>query len=166
MKRFLLVLNTVLFINNIATGQYKIDRLSYDYSTYSYQAGDRYSPALAGIASSILPGLGQAVTGEPGRGAAFFGGVVGSIGVVMLVSVLTFDYDNQNPVWGIVGYSGVLGIYIWNIADAVRVAKVNNLAFRDKNRILCDLQIKPYLNTSYYTQDRSVSAGLSIKFRF
>ena len=55
-------------------GQYKQNKLNYNHKQYSFQKGDRYNPTIAGVASFLIPGLGQAVSGEVGRGVAFFGG--------------------------------------------------------------------------------------------
>jgi len=46
----------------------------YDYKNYTYQKGDRYDPGTAGVCSFLIPGLGQAVSGEIGRGILFFTG--------------------------------------------------------------------------------------------
>ena len=60
----------------------------------------------------------------------------------------------------------MLTVDIWSIVDAVRVAKVNNLAFRDKNKTSYNFQIQPYFNTTYYSQTGSIPTGVTLKVRF
>ena len=56
--------------------QYKKNKTRYDHKAYVYKSGDRYIPVLAGFCSLPVPGLGQAISGEPIRGLAFLGGSV------------------------------------------------------------------------------------------
>jgi hypothetical protein len=52
--------------------QYRINKLNYNAHDYMHQPGDRYDPTLAGVASFLVPGMGQVVAGETGRGILFF----------------------------------------------------------------------------------------------
>lgn len=62
-----------------------------------------------GIASAVIPGLGQAINGEWGKAAGFFfGGIAASV-----VAATTA------PLIGLAG----LGLGIWSIVDAVKSAK-------------------------------------------
>ena len=49
----------------------------YNPKMYVKSMTDPYSPGLAGVCSFLVPGLGQVVSGETGRGIAFFAGDVG-----------------------------------------------------------------------------------------
>ena len=46
----------------------------YDAKTYVHDAADAVNPVWAGIASFFIPGLGQCISGEWGRGLGFFFG--------------------------------------------------------------------------------------------
>lgn len=64
-----------------------------------------------GIASACIPGLGQAINGEWGKGLAFFGG---SIGAKILGGIF------RSPAMTMIGG---LGVRIWSVVDAVKNAK-------------------------------------------
>jgi hypothetical protein len=60
----------------------------------------------------------------------------------------------------------LLSFQIWTIVDAVRVAKVNNLAFRDKYKSSRLIKIQPYIGSiNYYSSTKPVT-GLSFKYSF
>ncbi len=113
----------------------------YNYEDYVWQQGDRYNPTTAGVFSFLIPGVGQMTSDEVGRGFAF---LVPSVvaDVVFLVSEKKINeeysismrekYASRVVISGI----AVIGLTIWSTVDAVRVAKVNNMYFRDK---LCNL---------------------------
>jgi hypothetical protein len=65
-----------------------------------------------------------------------------------------------------IGTLGLMALEAWSIVDAVHVAKVNNLAFRDKYKISLNLQIRPCINTTLHTKIGSVPAGVNLKIRF
>lgn len=167
MKRCFLILISLLFIGSFANAQYRINKTKYDYRTYSHQAGDRYSPIVAGVTSYILPGLGQMLSGEGGRGAAFLGGDF-TCTAVFIAGVIIAGKDNINTGVTIasLGLLGWTAIDIWAIVDAVRVAKVNNLSFRDKNKTSINLQINPYIDHYNYNITGKLQPGISLKFTF
>ena len=63
----------------------------YDPRNYVEAAGDPYIPALSGIASFFLPGLGQCIDGEWGRGLGIVATNVG-FGVLEFVEACTLFY--------------------------------------------------------------------------
>ena len=79
MKRFLLIL-TVLFIGYSASAQtpegiqpgmkYKDLKEYYDYKDYVKMPDQYRSPAGAGVASYLIPGLGEMICGSGWRGTA------------------------------------------------------------------------------------------------
>ncbi len=172
MKKCLSLLICLVIFSSLTNAQYSINKTQYDYRTYSYQLGDPYNPSVAGITSFLIPGLGQMLSGEGGRGAAFLGGYLGCM-VVYIIGYSSAINDIDNGGTGssgfgtmIVGSLGALGINIWSIVDAVRVAKVNNLAFRDQNKSSFNLQLNPYIDTRYVrTQGRPIT-GISLKYSF
>lgn len=158
----------------------------YHPSPYRSQRNDPYIPALAGIASYFIPGLGQIYSGETGRGFAFMGGAFGSYMVAsagIMISALNapnlhetqFDsyYTNGNRFWQITGaglatagITAALGIHIWNIVDAVQVAKVNNMYFQDKRKNQLSLQVKPFIGTNSNLPQNNKHAGLTFSLTF
>jgi hypothetical protein len=75
MKTFAVSFLLVIMGSGIANAQCKIHKTKYNYKTWTNQEGDPYNPTTCGILS-IIPGVGQMVADEFGRGAAFFGGCV------------------------------------------------------------------------------------------
>jgi hypothetical protein len=125
-----------------ACAQYRMNKEKYDFHHYSYQKTDQYRPLISGFASFVIPGLGQTFAGEPLRGLAFFGGftactLVASVGLLMSVQIIGSGISGETPPRGgpalfVAGAIGMYTVDIWSVIDAVRVAKVNNLAIRDK----------------------------------
>lgn len=163
----------MLLISEGAGAQYRINKTKYDYRSYSSQSGDPYNPTLAGLTSFLIPGLGQMISGETGRGAAFLGGFAG--GAIMIIAGVNLSntYTENEPgnegsivlVAGLVtvGLISMIGVDIWAVTDAIRVAKVNNLAFRDKNKTGYTLQVNPYIG-SFRTEN--IPVGISLRVRF
>ncbi|MGZ5242556.1 MAG: hypothetical protein ACXWDO_07625 [Bacteroidia bacterium] len=151
-----------------ALGQYSDDKKLYDHKSYKYLTSDKYHPAMAGVASYVLPGLGQIYCNETSRGFRFMSGFGGAILVGMTGGVMQIYNDlngQKNYTGGIILVTGSLtaaGIQIWSTVDAVRVAKVNNLSLRDKSTH--SLIILP----SYLTvaNEKDHYAGLAIRIEF
>lgn len=155
--------------------QYRENIKNFNYKDYSYEPGDRFNPTLAGAASFLVPGLGQIIVGETGRGLAFMGGsIVSTIifakGLIQFEeSSITYSYTNSKPDFGYrgrdliwIGLIGSLGITFWSMGDAVRVAKVNNLASREINKkVSFSLQpiVLPQTNTKLF------AGGLQLNIR-
>jgi len=169
MKKFILIIIGVFLISTCAFSQYNVNKTKYDYRTYFHQVGDPYNPTVAGITSYLIPGLGQILSGETGRGLAFLGGYV-VCSTIYLAGTLSLYFKNGPTESGLGLIAGgalvLLSFQIWTIVDAIRVAKVNNLAFRDKNKSSCLIKIQPYFSSiNYYSSTKPVT-GLSFKFSF
>ena len=163
-----IIIAAILLFTTTLEAQYRENKKKFDYKTYSYQAGDRYNPTLAGAASFLVPGLGQIIVGETGRGLGFMGGYFLSYGLILgAASNISQDVYNSseltnNQTQAIVGLVGLLGTWIWSMGDAVRVAKVNNLAEREMNKkVSFSLQpiVLPQTNT------RHLTGGLQLNIR-
>jgi hypothetical protein len=167
MKKCFIVIFGIMFIVSFANGQYKINKTKYDYHSYKYQPDDPYYPLVAGVASVFLPGLGQMVTKEVGRGVAFMGGllVLGFVDQLIMYGEIELSDAGEYLIGGPV-ILGTVGVYLWSIGDAVRVAKVNNLSFRDKNNTSFNFQVQPYINTTYIKQNESFPVGLTLRIKF
>jgi hypothetical protein len=131
--KILLVL--LLFASSVSRiqAQYSTYKNNYNVKEYRHENTDRYSPAGAAF-FAIVPGLGHCYVGEPLRGFSFVGMMAGSSVVTMVGVMLAFTGGDQTPAGFLVfgGAAGIVGSYIWSIADVSRVAKIKNMAFRDK----------------------------------
>lgn len=169
MKKILLFLTGILLINFSVDAQYKINKTKYNFKEYKYQVGDRHNPSVLGYTSFIIPGLGQMISGEGWRGSAFLGGAVGC-GILTAVGVTyseKYSGEEENGTVGsglvIFGLVGMIAVDIWATVDAIRVAKVNNMAWRDENKIGYNFRISPYVGPMY---SKNIPVGLSLKVRF
>lgn len=166
MKTVIVMLIITFLINNLVSAQYRVNKKLYDYENYSHQPGDPYSPVAAGLVSTLIPGSGQMLSGEFGRGAAFLGGFIGCFGTMFTGFVYL---DDDTPAFLIVESASLTGmIFIWffSIIDAVHVAKVNNLAYRDKKDISYNFKVQPCLNILNVPLDASIPLGITLKVRF
>jgi len=171
MKKIILLSVTFILLSNLAFSQYKINKTKYDYHTYTYQIGDPYNPSVAGVASFLLPGLGQMLSGEGDRGVAFLLGDIGFAVICVVGYENALNYiETKSGATGIgamvIGLMGTIVIDIWSIVDAVHVAKVNNLAFRDKNKSSLNFKIQPYFGNMASTRSSNIPMGLSLKMTF
>jgi hypothetical protein len=142
MKRLVILITGLMIINLVAFSQYRKYNMYYDFKDYVYQPGDPYNPETAGVASLFIPGLGQMICGETGRGVGFLAGCIGSFsiavgGLFLNLSVTEPDPDFESKLsmsyyLMYIGLAGSAAIWICSIVDAIRVAKVNNMAFRDR----------------------------------
>lgn len=166
MKKFMITLLLVVLGFGIVSAQYKINKTKYNYNTWSYEEGDPYNPTTCGILS-IIPGVGQMAAHELGRGAAFFGGAVGCFLSSAIGFAVAWGSDESLGVGLMtVSFAGVVAIDIWSIVDATRVAKVNNLAWRDNKSIGFNLQMEPYISPIQTYGSTKTQIGLSLKVNF
>lgn len=166
MKKLYLIIVAVLILCSAANAQYKIIKSKYDYHTYRYKEGDPYKPGIAGFASLLVPGLGQMSSGAGGRGAAFLGGFVGCLTIYAIGSSHYYEDEegtHGGPVPLYIGIFGAITLDIISVIDAVRVAKVTNLYFRDKYMSGYALKLSPYLGT---VSSGKMPIGLSLKLQF
>ena len=147
---------------------------------YLRDVNDAYSPGVAGIASFFIPGLGQGVDGEWGRGIGIFAAneVLNVLVLGSIAAVSSDYYENADELGGDGGAAvllvgAVLGkvvLYVWNICDAVRVAKIKNMYYQDlrSQSAGLDIKIEPFLASAPtgITGGNQLSAGLSLKFNF
>lgn len=157
-------------------------RKLYKASDYVRMPGDRYSPLAGGLCSFFIPGLGQAVNGNVGRGLAFFGGYAACLVVVAGGSniVNSAYYSSSGKVeeedsfitGSIVMLAGVVamvGVDIWAIIDGVQHAKIKNMYLRDVTRLSSvDIKLNPYIASTAtpFGYGASPAFGLSLKVTF
>ena len=121
--------------------KYKELKHIYHYQDWYSGLGDKHNPALMGVCSWLIPGLGQMISGEVGRGFGWLGGAVGcsvlmGIGAGVNAGAYYYDgydyyYDEGTAIAGSVlllaGSLALLTVDICAIVDACRVAKVRNM---------------------------------------
>ena len=139
----------------------------YDSSYYVSRAGDPYVPVLSGLASWFIPGLGQFLDDEPGRGLGIIGANIGLVVLETVESSLIFYsaaeassyYMKYGHSYGSDGLAAAslgaliltgafhVGFNIWNIVDAVKVAEVKNMYYQDTRgrRASWDMHLQPNL---------------------
>ena len=162
---------------------YRYCRNRYDTAGYIRSGMDPYVPLYAGTLSYLCPGLGHLYDGEVLRGTAFFFGTLTCLSVGgTLLSVrnteqrydpqyeefyeVSLGVDRSSATMGSFFILGGIAIWIWNICDAVKVAKVKDLYFRDLmgRRSAVDARIQPELGFAPVTG--RPTAGLSLRLSF
>lgn len=133
----------------------------YDYR--DWRGGfEKYSPTWCGVASFFIPGLGQICAGEAGRGLGqwFVSALVNTCGLYALESGYVGSY--------LLCCCTSLGLGIWSIVDATRVAKVKNMYVTDlysKQSVSVDLY--PSLTPMQYSgSNLKVAPGMTLAVSF
>ena len=158
---------------NIAVPSYKQLKMNYNPHMYMPQLGDPYNPAVSGLCSWLIPGLGQMISGETGRGLGFLGGYFGCYLVVGIGSAaVTTSYDNSSVATGgllmLVGVVGMITVDIWSIVDAVHVAKVKDMYvgdMRSKTSSL-KLELSPYVDQISMHNEIVRPVGMTMRVKF
>lgn len=99
--------------DGIRTGmKYKELKHIYHYGDWYSGLGDKHNPALMEVYSWLIPGLGQMISGEFGRGFGWFGGTVGcsvfmGVGAGVAAGAEYYDgydwyYDEEQAITGTV----------------------------------------------------------------
>ncbi len=160
--------------------RYKEYKKLYVPKSYTRMPGDVYLPGVSGVCSWLIPGLGQMICGEVGRGFGYLGGTVGcgiimGIGSSLFVSGLDWvendNYEVKNEhnagvILMLAGSAALLAVDICAIVDAVRVAKVKNMYERDvRNMASLSIKLEPYF-ASTVGMNNNIAAGASLKIRF
>ncbi len=125
-----------------------------------------HNPALCGICSYFIPGLGQVIAGEINRGLAFFGGAMGCI---MLMGVGFGMGNDEGNLLSVLGTMGWMTIEICAVSDAIRVAKIKNMYEQDLRRqaaSVLDVKLQPYVSMVSTALSRTPVAGLSLAVAF
>jgi hypothetical protein len=112
-----------------------------------------------------FPDWGKLWPGKPVEGFCFFGDFILSYSIALSSAI---DMRNQ-PIedrkigaGAYIGLAGSLVTWIWSITDAVKVTKVNNLAYRDKNKVGLN-NFSPVLIQN--PNNGQLTGGLSFKLR-
>lgn len=166
------------FVVSMNSQSYKLNKYKFDSHLYVPEFGDAYNPTVSGLCSFFVPGLGQMICGETGRGVAFLGGYIGCFvvaeaGAIQITSNLGYNgYGyNGNPNAGVgtmlLGLGGMAFVGIWSIVDAVKVAKVNNMYYRSlRNTSSLKLEMSPYTEKLSINNQVVTPVGLSMRVKF
>jgi TM2 domain-containing membrane protein YozV len=179
-KTIFLSIILVAMLVNLSAQSYSINKLKYDYHQYVPEYGDYYNPGISGVCSFIVPGLGQMLCGETGRGLAFFGGYTGcailfGVGASQAVSnswyyvYIGYNSNNTNAGVGIslLGLGGMAIVSIWSIIDAVHVAKVNNMYIRSLRRSSSiKVEMSPYVEQLSINNQVTTPVGMTMRVKF
>lgn len=141
----------------------------YNRAEYVSLPGDPYSPAWSGVASFVIPGLGQMICGEVGRGFAYLGGQAALCLVTGVSSSLfaAYDYWALSGVVAIVGSLGVIAVDVCSIVDAVRVAKVKNMYTQDlRNNYSFDIKLHPSVDVMQVGNKLQPTVGMTLALKF
>jgi len=145
----------------------------YDPHDYSYDQNDRFSPAVSGVASFFIAGLGQMINEQTLKGVGMLAGELGFFVAGYFVADKVKQEGNKTTIkangWSIACWCASLAIDIWSICDAVNVAKIKNLYWRDCEHLIsnsCEIKILPDLAFIPSGQGLQPTAGLALSIRF
>ena len=169
----------------------KYSELKSMYTTrgYSKTAGDVYSPGWSAFASFVIPGLGQVMSKEAGRGIGFFAGstalrAFGYYEAAKLIDNATDGNGNINKdasgdlkfndesaakkQIALICAAGLseLIVDIWACADAAKVAKVKNLYNRDLKKYSIEPSFYPSVQAVQTSNGYSLAPGMTFALNF
>jgi hypothetical protein len=87
----------------------------------------------------------------------------GSLVFTNIGFVIAYDDGKIGAPMMVVGALSFVGFYIWNIVDAVYVAKIKNMAFRDKTILF---HVTPFIYDNLNNQIQFRTTGLRLQLNF
>lgn len=158
---------------SIMIPSYNQIKRNYNSRMYVPQPSDPYNPTLSGFCSWFIPGLGQVLSNETGRGLGFFGAYVGcslvmGIGSGVMVNAYYDDEYYTGTLMFLAGAAGMLAVDIWSIVDAVHVSKVKNMYYNDmkSKTSSLDLELSPYIGQISMCDNIVRPVGLTMTLKF
>ena len=154
---------------------YEALRMRYSTKGYVAMPGDRHNVVASGVASAFLPGLGECLNGEWGRGMGKFGIGLFCVGGASASTALMLGGMGYRggEVRQIIGFFGILlfgsatiALDVWSVIDAVRIAKVKNLYERDCRKASADVRVLPKFDVLALGDGARTTAGLSLVVNF
>lgn len=149
--------------------KYKDLKKLYDLRDYYPSKEYKHSPALMGVSSFFIPGLGQMISGELGRGFGWFGGFLGAGACFAVAGLIDMKAGMNETLVNVIGVTGVLGIIvidIWSAVDASRVAKVRNMYEEDLQRKGLTFELHPSVNYIMMADKVQPTTGLTLTMKF
>ncbi len=174
MKKILISTLLLIFSVHLIGQKIKYKDIKDDYSINNYSQKinqPKYSTAVAGICTYILPGLGHIYIGEPLRGAYFFGGELLAAGVFVsgLTMFMTVDKSTGKSSYGArtVLITGILLssiTYFYSLYDVIKITKIKNLAYQEKN---ISMNLSPNLRFMPFDNNfKSATYELTLRINF
>ncbi len=166
------------------SSSYKDIKGMYSPRNYVKSDVDPYSVFWSGFESFVVPGMGQLIMKEPGRGWSFIGGsfvlnVVGSAFAQNLIDLAEKDSDGkfvipEDKKDKAKGYFAALGgvalgelvLSIWSCADAVKVAKVKNQYYQDSRKHAFSATMYPSVDLVQVGSNVTPTAGMTFAVKF
>lgn len=151
--------------------KYKELKNIYNYEDWYSGRGDKYNPTLMGLCSFLIPGLGQMISGEVGRGFAWLGGAVGCYflsGLTMAMGVAAMYGDNgvAGTLLMLTGPAAMLTVDVCAIVDACRVAKVKSMYAQDLRKMNYTINLHPSIDCIVMPNGIQPTAGLTLAMNF
>ena len=143
----------------------------YDYEDWCPDRGDKYNPTVMGLCSFLVPGVGQMISGEVGRGFAWLGGAVGcylltNVTTVLGVAVAFTGNGAAATLLLLSGPAAMLTVDICAIVDACRVAKVKSMYAHDLRKFNYTIDLRPSINCIALPNGIQPTAGLTLAMNF
>ena len=186
-----LIVSATSLSAQVAPGmKYKELKKIYNAKEYVKSDIDPYSKGWSGLASFVVPGLGQVICGEAGRGIAIFAGdaalgLAASVCSKKYVSYIKKDdsgnyvkdieggyvYTDDKAAWkwggAMIGIAAAnVAYWIWNICDARNVARVKNMYYQDLQ--MRPVEFKAYPSVSYIHTSNGITpvTGMTMSLQF
>ena len=189
MKKFFLISVLMLCVsslfaqtntsNEIVEGmKYKELKTIYHHNDWVPSEEDKYDPSWMSIGSFVIPGLGQMLCGEVGRGCAFLGGALGCyalLGIGSGIEAVAYsgdgaDYNAGLAMTGslitIASYLGLAAVEVCAIIDAIKVARVKNMYNQDLQKRNYSLNLYPSVDYIKMANNVQPTAGLTLAMKF
>ncbi|MDR2083424.1 MAG: hypothetical protein LBP67_00285 [Bacteroidales bacterium] len=147
---------------------YKEYKDLYQPSMYIRHYTDPYNPPIMGLCSFFIPGLGQMICGEVGRGFAYLGGTIGCGIIAGIGSAMLVGYGSPGGLIMFIGGGlGATAVGICSIVDGVRVAKIKNMYARDlRDMSAFNIELAPYIDYMAVGNNIIVPVGVSMIVSF
>ncbi len=188
---FLLVAGMSVLSAQVRPGmKYREIKSMYNTRGYVKSDIDPYSPGWNAVASYMLPGLGQAVAREPGRGLRFFAAstLISAFGYYQADNLMDNLVRDENGDF-VEDASGdfqfkdeaaakkqlialcassisELVVCIWSCVDAAKVAKIKNLYYREARKYSLEPSLYPSVQTVQAGNSYRLAPGMTFALNF
>ena len=196
MKRIAIIIAAILLTASSLSAQvapgmkYRELKNMYNPREYVKSDIDPYSKGWSGLASFFVPGLGQLICGETGRGLLVFAGDA-ALGIATSVCANKYkSYLMKDPQGRYVvdvegGYvvtddkaalkwstatlvlaAGNVAYWIWNICDARNVARVKNMYYQDLQMRPVEFSMYPSVSYTHTPDGLKPVTGMTLSLQF
>jgi len=196
MKRIVIIIAAIVLTATSLSAQVapgmKYRELKHMYNPREYVKSDidPYSKGWSGLASFFVPGLGQLICGETGRGLAVFAGDAALGLATSLCAAKYKSYLMKDPYGNYVedvegGYvvtddkaalkwstatlvlaAGNVAYWIWNICDARNVARVKNMYYQDLQMRPVEFSMYPSVSYTHTPDGLKPVTGMTLSLQF